>query len=82
MFYISYIARTINILKCARCRSYDITLDTSASPSHYECSSCGNTGDVKLSGKVNLESFGTWEELEQRIEELKSILSLSPLERL
>jgi hypothetical protein len=89
MFYCTYLGHTVDILKCSACRSYAIGLDADRGPSAVEdwvtysfvCHDCGSSGSVRISSKVNLEAFETWEELENRIAELKVAMTLSALER-
>jgi len=87
MFYCTYREQTINILKCSKCRAYSILLEPVQrvgtgdgwTTYRYRCEKCGAEGTVAISSSVNLESFEKWEELEERIEELKVAMSLSGL---
>ena len=91
MFYCTYRGRAIDVLKCSRCRSYSIRLDPvdAAFPQtdsgwiqyRHKCDKCGAEGSVRISSEVNLEGFETWEELQDRIEELRIVMSLTALEK-
>lgn len=90
MFYCTYREKTINILKCSKCRAYSILLEPVESVDsqdgwttyRYRCEKCGADGTVAISSSVNLESFENWRDLEERIEELKAAMSLTGLELL
>jgi transcription initiation factor IIE alpha subunit len=90
MFYCTYREKTINILKCSKCRAYSILLEPVQQTGtgygwttyKYRCEKCGADGTVAISSSVNLESFEKWEELEERIEELKVAMSLGGLQLL
>ncbi len=85
MFHITYFKRTVNILKCAKCKAYDLSI--SPSERHlghdkwaayaYVCEKCGANGSFRLSTEVHFESFATWDELQDRIDELKAAMSLT-----
>jgi hypothetical protein len=87
MFYCTYKGRTIDILKCARCRSYSLELkpadQADSNPDwirySFTCLACQATGSVRLASDVPLESFPTWEELMDRVEELKVAMTLMEL---
>jgi len=89
MFYCTYLGHTIDMLKCSACRSYAIRLEADRPPSEvgewvtysFVCHDCGSSGSIRISSRVNLEGFDTWEELENRIAELKVAMTLSALER-
>jgi hypothetical protein len=88
MFYITYLSCTIDILKCAKCKSYDLSLSPSESHDNrnkwsayaYRCWTCDEFGTLRLSNEVHLEEFASWEALQNRIDELKATMSLMELE--
>ena len=88
MHYIAYIARTIHILKCEKCRSYELKLipDKSAGPDEksrrqrFTCLNCGNNGETEIAGNYRVEEFHSWGDLQDRIDELKAAMSLRELE--
>jgi len=87
MYYCTYKGRTVDVLKCARCRAYSLTLAPTDSVSDDEgwvlysftCQKCGAGGAVRLSSEVALEAFLTWEALQERIDELKAVMSITDL---
>lgn len=88
MYYCAYKGRTIDILKCSQCRAYSIELTPSSGQGSsnewvaydYLCGKCSAKGSVKISSRVTLEGFKTWEELQERIDELKVAMTISGLE--
>lgn len=88
MLYIRYQARTIDILKCISCKAYELIISPSENDGSdenwithaYKCEKCGDSGTFRLSKKVNLEWFDSWEQLQDRVDELKVMMSLMKLE--
>jgi hypothetical protein len=86
--YIAYIARTIHILKCEKCRSYELKLirdklgglDEKSRRQRFTCLNCGNDGETEISGKYRVEEFDSWDSLQDRIDALKAAMSLRELE--
>ncbi len=90
MYYLVYRAKKIDILKCSKCRGYPITLTLSDQPEpgnekltyEYTCEKCDASGSVRISKNINLEGFKTWEELQERIDELKAAMSLGGIDKI
>lgn len=88
MLYIACHARTIDILKCASCKAYELIISSSENDEsdekwithEYKCEKCGDSGTFRLSRKVNYEWFDSWEQLQDRVDELKVSMSLMKLE--
>lgn len=82
VIYIAHKAKTIHILKCAGCKSYDLDLyqiPGSDTDYKYECKGCNASGIVTIKDGLNLESFVTMEEVQSRADELKCIMSFFPI---
>ena len=86
MFHIIYKDHGIDILKCSECKSYDVDLvksknqtDPQWSVFKFSCLNCGKIGKFRLSTTVELENFDSWDELQDRIEELKVIMGFKGL---
>lgn len=87
MYYCTYKGRTVDILKCARCRSYSLELkpdreatsDPDWTTCTFICLGCGATGRVRISSHVPLESFENWKALIGRVDELKVAMTLTEL---
>jgi len=87
MYYLTYRGHTINTLKCAKCKSYSLRLERKPSGDEnwvhfgYECESCGATGSVRIASDFGFEVHETWEELDERISELKISMTVDGLKR-
>ena len=86
MFYIIYRGNGINILKCAKCKSYALELEKKDGVSNekyrgyeYRCLSCGSMGWFRLIRKNELEWFDSWENMQDRIEEITTAMCCLPL---
>ena len=84
MYYLAYAGRTIQVLKCASCRSYSLELFGSVEEGkeqeyNFRCGKCESEGDFTLPEGYALEGFATWEELQGRVDELKVSMTITEL---
>jgi hypothetical protein len=87
MFYVAYAGHTVHVLKCKPCKSYDLELaprdDSTVGPPNeyvFHCVGCHSKGTFTVPVDYKVEGFLTWDELQARVDELKVVMTITPLE--